>query len=367
MTVALTVIIVGYLLVGVAVAGRLLTHRPPPVVPDADLPRAVIVVAARDEEACLGRCLEALRAQDYPADRLSIVVADDHSTDGTAEVVRDAAARDGIAISYVRVPDPTGALRGKAQALHTAFSASDAEVFLLTDADCAPVPTWARTLASGFADPAMGIHCGLARLMPRPDHPTDAIQALDWEYLIGVVSAAAEAGFPATGMGNNMAVRRAAYEAVGGYPALPFSVTEDFILVRAVAEAGWRVRFPMDRASRVWSLPAPSLAAAYDQRRRWARGGLSDNLWVLPVYAFVFAVHVLMVAGIVLQPRLGLAALGAMVLAVGMVLGVLRHRAGGRLRPWAILGTVAFQIAYFTTLPVVLLLRPRIGWKGRRL
>ena len=51
MTVALTVIIVGYLLVGVAVAGRLLTHRPPPVVPDADLPRAVIVVAARDEEA----------------------------------------------------------------------------------------------------------------------------------------------------------------------------------------------------------------------------------------------------------------------------------------------------------------------------
>ena len=37
MTVALTVIIVGYLLVGAAVAGRLLTHRPPPVVPDAPL------------------------------------------------------------------------------------------------------------------------------------------------------------------------------------------------------------------------------------------------------------------------------------------------------------------------------------------
>ena len=192
MTAALLVVMVGYLLVGGSVAWRLRSHRPPPHLHEADLPHAVVVVAARDEEATLDRCLAALRALDYPDGRRSIVVADDHSSDGTADVVHRAASRDGWPIRYVRVPEPRGSLRGKAHALHTAFEASDAEVFLLTDADCAPVPTWARTLASGFADDAVGITCGLARLTERPDRLTDAIQALDWEYLIGLVSAAAE-------------------------------------------------------------------------------------------------------------------------------------------------------------------------------
>jgi hypothetical protein len=44
----------------------------------------------------------------------------------------------------------------------------------------------------------------------------------------------------------------------------------------------------------------------------------------------------------------------------------MRRRMGGPVSPGALLGTVAFQLVYFTTLPVVLLLRPRIGWKGRR-
>ena len=248
----LAVVAGGYVAFAGALAWR--TSRAPvlaPPVPTDALPTVAIVVAARDEEATIGRCLDALLAQDYPPERLEIVVADDGSSDRTAAIVRsrmprrlavagdDAPAEppaDAPRVRLVSVPEATGTLHGKANALHTAIGTTTAEVVLVTDADCAAPPLWARATAAPFADPAVGLVCGLARLDPRPGRPFDRIQALDWTLLIGAVSALAEAGMPATGMGNNMAVRRTVYDATGGYPALPFSVTEDFTLVRAVAE-----------------------------------------------------------------------------------------------------------------------------------
>lgn len=367
MTLALAIVFGGYLAALLAIAWRIRTHPAPAPLTDDVLPTVAIVVAARDEEACIGRCLDALLAQDYPAGRLTLVVADDHSTDGTAEVVRQRAARTGAhPVEYLRVPDPVGHLRGKAQALHTAIEAVNADVVLITDADCAPVPTWARTLAAAFQDEAVGLACGLARLEERPGRPFDRVQALDWELLIGAVSAAAEFGRPTTGMGNNMAVRRSAYLDVGGYPNLPFSVTEDFTLVQAVAQAGWTVRFPLEAASVVWSLPADGFAEAYGQRRRWARGGLSGDPWVLPLYGLLFVVHALPLVGLAVAPAAGLAALAAKAIGDGAALGALRQRVGGTVRRWALFGTVLFVTGYLVTLPVALVLRPQIGWKGRR-
>ncbi len=47
-----------------------------------------MIVPARDEEANIGRCLNALIAQDYPTDHLKVMVVDDHSADATAAIVR---------------------------------------------------------------------------------------------------------------------------------------------------------------------------------------------------------------------------------------------------------------------------------------
>ena len=387
MTAALSVVVGGY----VAFVGWLAwrSGRPvpaPPEVADGDLPSVVVVVAARDEEATIERCLDALVAQDYPAHRLQVVVADDHSTDRTADRVRryvrrpalaaggpwdgapaGGAENDGPEVRYLRVPDPEGPLRGKAWALHAAIEASTSDLVLVTDADCAPTPSWVRRTAARFEDETAGVVCGLAQIRPRPGRAFDRVQVLDWSLLIGAVSALAEAGLPATGMGNNMGVRRAAYEAVGGYPALPVSVTEDFVLVRAVAErTPWAVRYPLDAGAVVWTLPADGVAATYVQRRRWARGGLAGGGWIWPVYAALFASHALPLAALVTAPPVGLAAFAAKALADGALLRAVLRRTGTRLRPGDLAGVEAFMALYLVTLPVALALRPRIAWKGRR-
>src|SRR5262245_62140367 len=79
----------------------------------APLPRVTVVVPVRNEAKYIGRNLEALLGQDYPPDRLEILVADGMSNDGTQDIVRGVAARttSGASVGLVENPErimPTG-------------------------------------------------------------------------------------------------------------------------------------------------------------------------------------------------------------------------------------------------------------------
>lgn len=76
---------------------------------DPELPRVSVVIPVRNEAGFIGRNLEAVLAQDYPPDRLEILVADGRSTDGTRDVVEQMAARllrDGTGARIVLVDNP---------------------------------------------------------------------------------------------------------------------------------------------------------------------------------------------------------------------------------------------------------------------
>lgn len=323
-------------------------------------PDVAVLVAARDEEAALPRCLDALRHQEYPG-RLTVYLADDHSTDGTASVVRHYQANGFETLRLVTVPSPGGALHGKANALHAAIQASNEPVLLITDADCAPPPGWARAMVATLATPETGMVCGRTAVAPNGSLSAE-IEALDWAYLLTGAGFLAEQGRPVTGMGNNMAVWREAYEAVGGYPALPFSVTEDYALLRAIADTtSWRVRFPNDPALVNQTLPVGSLAAVYRQRARWARGGIRAPRWVYPLYAALLGVPVLLVIGLALAPGFALTALGIKLAADAFLLRCVL----GRYRLGALLAWEVFLIGYTLSLPIYLIVRRRLRWKGR--
>ena len=414
---ALLVLAVGVyaaLLVRLAVAARQSRRRTAPPLADADLPHVAVLVAARNEEDHLPRCLDALLAQDYPADRLHLYVADDHSADGTADVVRrvqrrlaqrhpavaltaweegrteparsaqlgssgDGLPAPGPALHLVSVPVPEGHLVGKANALEAAVAASDAPFLLITDADCAPPPGWARAMATHLSADGTGLVCGQtlvdARLVGRgrdgQDGALDLLQRLDWSFLVVAAAAFVEAGRPITAMGNNMGVRRRAYEAVGGYRALPFSVTEDYTLFRAVqTETPYSVHFPLDPGLLNRTAPLPSLGAIFRQRRRWARGGLKASAFVYAVYGATYAAHLAPLLACALSPLLGLglfaakAGADAALCHAGLPRGQ-RPSAGRFAAGFALFE--AYFYAYLFLVPALLALQPRIRWKGRKL
>ena len=104
-----------------------------------DWPSVVAVVPARNEADVLPQSLASLAAQNYPGE-FSIVLVDDQSSDGTADVARRVAAEAGCPITVVSgTPLPSG-WTGKVWVMHQGIAVAGAgqsspQYFLLTDAD----------------------------------------------------------------------------------------------------------------------------------------------------------------------------------------------------------------------------------------
>jgi len=123
---------------------------------ESSLPTVTILLAAYNEEAIILDKLANCLGQDYPADKLRMVVVSDHSTDRTAELV------DGH-------PDPR--LRrvaydqrlGKAGIMNRTVPQLESELTLITDANVVFQPDTVRMLARWFADARVGLVSGYER------------------------------------------------------------------------------------------------------------------------------------------------------------------------------------------------------------
>jgi cellulose synthase/poly-beta-1,6-N-acetylglucosamine synthase-like glycosyltransferase len=328
------------------------------------LPRVSVLIAARDEEAALPRCLASLRAMDYPAELLEILVGDDASTDRTAEVAR--AAMQGFAGQFrvVAITETRGLARGKANVLAHLAREATADFFFITDADIRLPSTWITALLV-HAAPGVGTVTGITAVRgPRLFH---WLQGIDWLLSLGMVQVVSDLGRPVTAMGNNMLVTRAAYEATGGYEALPFSVTEDFALFQAVLARGYGFRQIFNPEARADSLPILTWPALMRQRRRWLRGVQSLPLRLrLELLFFSSFWPALLALGVVAGPPAALAVWGLKVLVQGSLAHAAYRRVGLRL-PWHLLPafelyTLAMTISIFG----FRVFGGAVVWKGRR-
>ncbi len=86
--------------------------------PAGDLPSLTVLVPCRDEARSIGRLLEAVDRCDYPADRLSIVLVDDGSRDGTAALLTRWAAA-GPSRTVIQLPVSGGKARALAAGMLT--------------------------------------------------------------------------------------------------------------------------------------------------------------------------------------------------------------------------------------------------------
>jgi hypothetical protein len=120
---------------------------------DDRLPMVTAMVATYNYERYLPRALDSALAQDYPADRLEIVVVDDGSTDGTPELLeRYLAAHPG----RIRVIRQANA--GNKAAANAAVAAARGDVLAMLDADDTwPVDKTRRQVELLLSDPTLGL------------------------------------------------------------------------------------------------------------------------------------------------------------------------------------------------------------------
>jgi glycosyltransferase involved in cell wall biosynthesis len=175
-----------------------------------------VVIATRNRQALLAETLQALSAQDWPADAFEIIVADNGSTDDTPQVVADAARRcSAPLVRYLLVPEP-----GKSTAVNQALPLANGDFIAFTDDDVRPEHDWLTQLAAAFDETRADFIAGRVR-------PAWEATPPDWVspsvYGVIAVPENGDARLDITvghnkvvPIGANMAVRRSVIHRIGG-------------------------------------------------------------------------------------------------------------------------------------------------------
>ncbi len=231
-------------------------------------PLVSVVVAARDEAARIGDCLQGLVAQDYPGDSYEIIVVDDDSSDGTGAIVEQ---WEGAAVA-VRLVQSAG--RGsKKAALQTGVEAARGDIILTTDADCQVPRGWIRGLVAHFA-PGVGMVIGVSQIAAPADISgvRSGYEAVDFTILMTCIWGSAGWGRPMAASGQNLAYHRAAYRAVGGYAKVMHRASGDDVLLMQLIRATrqWKIAFADAPETFVRHPVTPSWRGLVGKRSRWA-------------------------------------------------------------------------------------------------
>lgn len=353
-----------YFLQGIALLiGLARTRRAPET---DNEPTVSIVVAARNEERSIGFCLTSLTAIEYPKEKLEIIVVNDQSSDHTASIVEEL-ARSHSCIRLINALPSRGAIHGKANALAQGIDAAHGTIIMMTDADCTASPSWVKQTVRYFSDD-VGIVAGFTLLTIRGWF--SGMQSLDLAYILGIGAAAIGLRMPMSCIGNNFSFRRSAYNEVGGYRGIPFSVTEDFALFRAiVATEHWTYRFPVEPATLITSGPCERWIDLYRQKRRWAVGGKSIQPQGIFLLAVGLAVHCGIITAMIFPSFIGASVfISAMALKVTADYGFLTallHRTGQRSQIRYFFIFELYFLAYVILIPFVVYLGGKVVWKER--
>lgn len=323
--------------------------------------RISVLIPARDEAAHIRDCLDSLRQQAVR----EILVLDDGSTDGTADLARSTGDPRVRVLSGA--PLPTGWL-GKpwACAQLAAAAAPESDVLVFLDADVRLSPGAIAAAVELLLD------SGLDLVTPHPRQV--AVSAgerlvqplLQWSFLTTLPLRLAERSprpSLAAANGQFLLVRRAAYERAGGHRAVRSDVLDDIGLLRAVKRSGG-----------TGAMADGSRIASCRMYTSWPdlRDGYGKSLWA----AFGSEAGAAAVVGLLglayLVPPLA-ALRGSRAGLVGYAAGVagrmITGRAtGGRALPDAFAHPVSIgAFAYLTGRSVVQHRRGRLSWKGRQL
>ncbi len=328
-------------------------------------PTVSVIVAARNEEESIGECLRSLSNVRYPREKLEVIIVNDGSVDKTKEIA-EGIVRSHPWMRLVSTSPGTGNLRGKTNAVAQGIDTSRGEILMFTDADCTVSSEWVSETVRSF-DNETGVVGGFTLLETR--RTFEGVQTLDWLFLYGLAAATAGLGIPLTAIGNNLAVRRSAYDKTGGFKNIPFSVTEDYALVQAILQnTHYKVRFPVNPKTVVRSKPCADLNQLFRQKQRWWVGGLNMIVWGVILMLIGWILRLSIILGLFSGPPLVVAAGVACMSMMDLFFLWKPLRSFGGLANLRYFPAYEIYFALYTMiLPVVALSSRNVVWKQRKL
>ena len=205
-------------------------------------PAVSVIVAAKDEERSIERCVRTLLDQDYP--NLELIVVNDRSADRTGAILDDLQRASGGRLRVMTIETLPDGWYGKTHAVHQAAAVARGSLLLFTDADCWQLSDRSVSAAVRYA---LDNDIELLSLLPHVE------MSCAWESLIQPVCTAVlmvwhspervndASSRTAYANGAFMLLRREALDRIGGHQSVRGILCEDMAIARRAKAAGVRL------------------------------------------------------------------------------------------------------------------------------
>ena len=234
--------------------------------PAGDWPPVTILIAAWNEEAAIVPTLERIASLSYEGP-IETVLADNNSTDRTAELAEAAATRLGLDYRRVLEVEP-----GKHRALNTAFASVTTPLVVTVDADTYLQREALTYLIARVTSRPQDQHvCACAGALVAENPNTDIVTRMQqWDYRLGIngvkrMQAAYNSALVAQGAFS--AYWADDLRAVGGWPD---AIGEDIVLTWTLMDSRGIVQY--EPVALGFTVVPEKLRHLMSQRSRWARG-----------------------------------------------------------------------------------------------
>ncbi len=239
----------------------------PDYVPAISVPatKISVIIPARDEEKNIGRLLNALLEQDYPASQVEVIVVDDHSTDSTAAIVQQYAR-----VKLISLKED-GINSYKKKAIENGIAAATGDLIVTTDADCLPPPQWLRLIAT-FKEEKGSVFIAAPVVIDCNNSLLQTFQSMDFMVLQGITGAAVHKGQLSMCNGANLAYERKAFDAVNGFAGVDHIASgDDMLLMHKIAKKyPGNTHYLLSKEAVVSTQPMKTWKVFFNQRIRWA-------------------------------------------------------------------------------------------------
>ncbi|MFW5644798.1 MAG: glycosyltransferase [Bacteroidota bacterium] len=250
-----------------------------------------VVIPFFNERENLGIVMDSLKAQDYPSDKYEVILVDDHSTDGSYQMVQELGKNIDI-VKCVR----NKRRKGKKFALYTGIENATNENILITDADCSFSKEWISCFSSFFSEhPELKLISSGVRLSVGENF-MQAYQSLEFSSLIASGAASFFQNDPIMCNGANLAFKKDLFFEAFNH-ILPEINTGDDIFLMLYAKKNYPGQYAFLKNVNAFttSYPLNNWKALFQQRIRWSsKSNYYRDFHLIFTASFVLLIHLVL-------------------------------------------------------------------------
>jgi len=221
-----------------------------------------IVIAARNEELTIERCVNSLLNQNYSKSNYEIIVVNDHSNDNTLEILNT------IKTDTIKVLSLSEGKTSKKQALKLGIENASFELIAATDADCELPKEWLKTISTKL-DQGTSMLLGPVAFKQEKG-VLNAFQQLDMLAMQAFEFGLLAFNRPTINNGANLSFVKKAFINVEGYDSYKTPSGDDVFLLEKFKSDNLKIKGVLQNNFIVETSPTKTLNEFLNQRLRWA-------------------------------------------------------------------------------------------------